>query len=100
MDASVITNITAPPIPTAVEILLDTPKNGQSPKNWARTMLLTRIAEIMMIIYSMVLLIYLFHPVNDGNDISQGNKSTGCKYKYKHPIGLDKLHSEKRITSQ
>ena len=38
-EDSVITNITAPPIPAAVFVFLETPKNGQIPRNWLRTRL-------------------------------------------------------------
>ena len=48
MVASVITKHTAPDIPTAVLSLEDTPRKGQIPRNWLRTMLLTNIAEMMM----------------------------------------------------
>ena len=37
----VITNITAPPIPTAVFTFFDTPRKGHKPKNWLSTTLLT-----------------------------------------------------------
>ena len=46
----VITNKTAPDIPTDVDTLLETPKNGQIPKNCDSTMLLTKTAAISMII--------------------------------------------------
>ena len=58
--ASVMTKTTAPDIPTAVEILLDTPKKGQMPKNWENTMLLTNIAPIMIMNISMILKFYAF----------------------------------------
>ena len=34
--ASAITKITAMPMPTAVSVFLDTPKNEQQPRNWTR----------------------------------------------------------------
>jgi hypothetical protein len=52
MVARVITKTTAPPIPTDVESLLETPRNGQIPRNCANTMLFTKIAEIMIMMYS------------------------------------------------
>jgi hypothetical protein len=53
MVARTITNTTAALIPTAVDTLVETPRNGQMPKNWARTIFETRMAEIMMTMYSM-----------------------------------------------
>jgi hypothetical protein len=38
-----MTNITAIPIPVALETFFETPKNGQSPKKRARTKLLINI---------------------------------------------------------
>ena len=52
--ASTMTNVTAAPIPVALESLRDTPINGQMPRNWANTMLLTKIAVMMMEIYSSI----------------------------------------------
>jgi hypothetical protein len=52
--AKVITKITAIAIPNAVEILLETPIKGQVPRNCANRMLLTRIALIIIIIYSII----------------------------------------------
>ncbi len=37
------TNTTAMPMPIAVSIFLEVPKNGQLPRNWARRMLLTKM---------------------------------------------------------
>lgn len=54
MVESVITNITANPMPAAVDIFLDTPKNGQIPKNCDNTILLTKTAVIKIIRYAMV----------------------------------------------
>ena len=45
MVASVITKSTALPIPMEVDILLETPTNGQIPRNCANTILLTKMAE-------------------------------------------------------
>jgi hypothetical protein len=39
-------------IPVAVESLLETPRKGQIPRNWARTILFTNIADIIMRKYS------------------------------------------------
>lgn len=52
MVAMVITKSTAPDIPTEVEIRLETPKNGHIPKNLDNTMLLTNMADIIMMMYS------------------------------------------------
>ena len=46
--ARVMTKTTAPAIPVAVEILLETPRKGQVPRNWASITLLTNIAEMIM----------------------------------------------------
>jgi hypothetical protein len=48
MVASTITKVTAPAIPAAVEIRLETPRNGQIPRNCINTMLLTRIADMII----------------------------------------------------
>jgi hypothetical protein len=50
-----MTKITARPMPMDVLILLDTPKNGQIPKNWANTTLLTSTADMMIRMYSIYL---------------------------------------------
>jgi hypothetical protein len=42
---TVITNVTAIPIPVAVSNLLETPRKGQIPRNLARTKLFTNMAE-------------------------------------------------------
>jgi len=47
-DATVMTKITAMPMPVAVSILLDTPMNGQSPRNRASTKLLTNTVLMMI----------------------------------------------------
>ena len=47
-----MTKQTARLIPVAVESLLLTPRKGQMPRNCARTILLTNIADIMMRKYS------------------------------------------------
>jgi hypothetical protein len=39
-------------MPVAVDSLLETPRKGQIPRNWARTILLTKIAEIIIRKYS------------------------------------------------
>jgi len=49
MAEIVITNITANPMPKAVEIFLETPRKGQIPKNCDKTMLFTKIAAIKII---------------------------------------------------
>ena len=56
MVAMVSTNATAAPIPVAVSTFLDTPRNGQIPKNCDNTMLFTNIAVININIYSIFLL--------------------------------------------
>jgi hypothetical protein len=50
--ARAITNITAAPIPIELEILFDTPRKEQMPRNCESTTLLTKSEEIMIIIYS------------------------------------------------
>jgi hypothetical protein len=50
----VITKITAPVIPTDVEILLETPRNGHTPRNCANKILLTNIADITITKYSII----------------------------------------------
>jgi hypothetical protein len=52
MVAMVITKTTALPIPIDVEMLFETPKKGQIPKNFARTILLMKMADIIMMRYS------------------------------------------------
>lgn len=51
--ARAITKMTAAPIPKEVEIRVDTPKKGQIPRNWVKTMLFTNIAEMINRMYSM-----------------------------------------------
>lgn len=48
-DANVMTKITATPIPLAVLVFFDTPRNGHNPRNWLSTTLLTR-EELIKII--------------------------------------------------
>ena len=55
--ARIITNVTAPVIPSAVGTLLETPRNGQIPKNCANTILLTNTAAINIKTYSMFLIL-------------------------------------------
>ena len=47
-----ITTVTAMPMPTALVSFEDTPRKGQMPKNCANTMLLTKIAVMIMAKYS------------------------------------------------
>ena len=47
-EAAVITNMTAPHIPRAVEIFFETPRKGQIPRKRVRTKLLTRTAPTMI----------------------------------------------------
>ena len=54
------TNITAALIPIAVLIFCDTPKKGHIPKNWDNTTLDIKIAEIMIITYSIINYFLLF----------------------------------------
>jgi len=42
-------------MPNAVSTFLETPKNGQIPKNCDNTMLFTKIAEININIYSIII---------------------------------------------
>ena len=53
-EAIVITKITAPPIPAAVFVRLETPKNGHIPRNWLNTTLLTSAAPISTKIISFI----------------------------------------------
>ena len=46
IDATVITKITAMPIPSALESFFDTPKKGHNPRNFVNTKLLMRIAAM------------------------------------------------------
>jgi hypothetical protein len=52
--ASVITKHTAIDIPVAVLSLLDTPRNGHTPRNCDSRILFTNIAEMMISIYSII----------------------------------------------
>ena len=52
--ASVITKITATPMPKAVLNLLETPKKGQMPKNCDKTILFTNTQAIIIKTYSIV----------------------------------------------
>ena len=53
-----MTNVTARPIPTAVSLFFDTPRNGQIPRNCEKMKLFVRIAP-REIARSFVTLIYL-----------------------------------------
>ena len=48
-EASVITKMTAPDIPSAVETRLETPRNGQIPRKRERTKLLTSTAPTVRV---------------------------------------------------
>ena len=50
-----ICKTTAADMPNAVSTFLETPKNGQIPKNCDNTMLFTKIAEININIYSIII---------------------------------------------
>ena len=52
--ASVITKITAAPIPMEVSTFLETPRNGHRPWNWLRMMLLTRADPTIIKINSFI----------------------------------------------
>lgn len=56
--AKVITNITAAPIPVAVESLLDTPKKGHIPKNWENTILLTNMVDMIITINAAIIILF------------------------------------------
>ena len=60
IDAIVIKNVTAAPIPIAVLTFLETPKKGHIPKNCASTMLLTKTAAINIKIYSIIRLFLIY----------------------------------------
>ena len=68
-----MTKITAPPIPAAVSVFLDTPKNGQIPKNWLNTTLLTTAEPIainnnvFIRIYPPILIFFRYTLPNDRN---------------------------------
>ena len=51
---SVSTKVTAAPIPAAVSIFFETPRNGHIPRNCDSTILFTNTAAINIIIYSMI----------------------------------------------
>jgi hypothetical protein len=54
MVARVITNTTAALMPIAVETFVETPRKGQIPKNCAKTILETRMADMTITMYSMI----------------------------------------------
>ena len=54
MVAMTNTKVTARPMPLAVSTFLDTPRNGQMPKNCDNTTLLTNIAEMKINMYSIM----------------------------------------------
>ena len=72
----------------AVSTFLETPKKGQIPRNCDNTMLLTKIAEININIYSIIvyILIRFLKAVNQRNQISQCDKRTRSKHKDKHTV--------------
>ena len=71
MVAIVITNKTAPLIPTEVETFPETPRKGQIPRNCANTILLTNIDPIIITKYSMInYLSGFFNFVNKSNQIA------------------------------
>ena len=77
-------------IPIAVSTFLDTPKNGQIPRNCDNTMLFTKIAEININIYS-IFFSYLIElgfleTVNQRNEVSQSDESARSQYKHQHSI--------------
>ena len=53
-DDIVITKITAPPMPAAVSVLLETPRKGQIPRNWLSTTLFTSAEPIAIRINSFI----------------------------------------------
>ena len=53
-DASVITKMTAPDMPSAVSMRLETPRNGQMPRMRESTTLFTRIAPTVSTRISLV----------------------------------------------
>ena len=74
MVAIVSTKATAALIPIAVSTFLETPRNGQIPRNCDNTMLFTKIAEININIYS-IFFSYLIElgflqTINNGNQIT------------------------------
>ena len=90
MVAMVNTKATAALIPIAVSTFLDTPRNGQIPRNCDNTMLFTKIAEININIYS-IFFSYLIElgfleTVNQRYEVSQSDESARSQYKHQHPI--------------
>jgi hypothetical protein len=83
-------------MPNAVSTFLDTPRNGQIPRNCDNTMLLTKIAEININIYSIISILIMnyklcfLEAVNQRNEVSQSNKRTRCKNKYQHTVFFGK----------
>ena len=55
MVDNVMTNMTAIPMPAAVDIFFETPRKGQIPKNCDKTMLFTKIAVTKIIKYAMTI---------------------------------------------
>ena len=94
--AIVSTNATAADMPNAVSTFLDTPRNGQIPRNCDNTMLLTKIAEININIYSIISILIMnyklcfLEAVNQRNEVSQSYKRTRCKNKYQHTVFFGK----------
>ena len=49
MLATVMTNVTASPMPILESSFLDTPKNGQMPTDWLKIMLLVKMPATTMV---------------------------------------------------
>lgn len=100
-----ITKMTAPPMPTAVDVFLETPRNGQMPRNFANTMLLMKMVEMMITRYSILNRLRMcrlsfFQPSHYGNDEAQRNESTWGENKHQHAIGIHQFNAKHRKTTE
>src|SRR5665648_263015 len=101
MVASTITKVTAPDIPIAVLTLFETPRKGHTPRNWARTMLLTSIAEIISKMYSISLSSLCFiDPVGDCYQIPEGDECSRRQHKYQDAVSFNELVSHYRSAAE
>ena len=62
-SSGVITNATAPLMPSDVSIFFDTPKNGQMPRNCDRMTLFTKMALIKINIYSIAFYFFILFTI-------------------------------------
>src|SRR5574337_866822 len=54
-EVRVMTNVTATPMPIADDVFWETPRNGQSPRNFDRTKLLTKTMLTIIIATSLIM---------------------------------------------